>query len=225
VRSSCAGPYNDAVNLYERYVLPRLMDLAMRNKVVEAERARLIPRATGSVLEIGIGSGLNLPFYSRAVERLYAIDPRREMWALARHRLSRVSFPVDFVEASAERIPMNDRTVDTVVTTWTLCSIPDPRLAVLEIARVLRPGGQILFVEHGRAPDPRVVTWQDRLNPLWKRIAGGCNLNRKIDTLLLEGGFSLAESAPSYVTGLKLMTYLYRGVARPVSGSPALASP
>ena len=122
-------------------------------------------------------------------EHLYAIDPRREMWALARHRLSHVPFPVEFVEASAERIPMNDRSVDTVVTTWTLCSIPDPRLAVLEMARLLRSGGQLLFVEHGRAPDPGIVAWQDRLNPLWKRIAGGCNLNRKIDTLLLEGGF------------------------------------
>ena len=213
------------MNLYERYVLPRLIDLAMRNKVVEAERARLIPRATGRVLEIGIGSGLNLPFYGGAVERLYAIDPRRELWALARHRLARVSFPDEFVEASAERIPMNDRSVDTVVMTWTLCSIPEPRLAVLEMERVLRPGGQLLFVEHGLAPDARVVLWQHQLNPLWKRIAGGCNLNRKIDTLLLDGGFRLAESAPSYVTGLKPMTYLYRGVARPVSRSPALVSP
>ena len=224
MRSSRAEPYNDVV-IYERYVLPRLLDLAMRNEVVAAERARLIPRATGTVLEIGIGSGLNLPFYGRAVERLYAIDPRRQMWALARHRLSRVSFPVEFVEASAERIPMNDQTVDTAVTTWTLCSIPDPRLAVLELARVLRPGGQLLFVEHGLAPDSRVVRWQDRLNPLWKRIAGGCHLNRKIDTLLLDGGFRLAESEPSYGTGWKPMTYLYRGVARPVNGSPALASP
>ena len=212
------------MNPYDRYVLPRLIDLAMRNKVAAAERARLIPRATGRVLEIGIGSGLNLPFYGPAVERLHGIDPRRELWAFARQRLERVSFPVEFVEASAEQIPMDDRSVDTVVTTWTLCSIPDARLAVLEIKRVLRSGGQLLFVEHGLAPDPRVVAWQDRLNPIWRRIAGGCNLNRKIDSLLLDGGFRLAESEPAYVSGLRLMTYLYRGVARPQSGAAPSAS-
>jgi ubiquinone/menaquinone biosynthesis C-methylase UbiE len=209
------------MNLYERYVLPRLIDLGMRNKVVTAERARLIPRATGRVLEIGIGSGLNLPFYGPAVEGLYGIDPGRELWALARQRLERVRFPVEFIEASAERIPMDDRSVDTVVTTWTLCSIPDVRLAVLEMKRVLRSDGQLLFVEHGLAPDPRVVARQDRLNPIWRRIAGGCNLNRKIDGLLLDAGFRLAESEQGYVSGLKLMTYLYRGVALPAGEAHA----
>ena len=177
------------MNLYERYVLPRLIDLAMRNKAATAERARLIPLAAGIVLEVGIGSGLNLPFYGSAVERLHGVDPRPELWALARGRLERVSFPIEFIQASAEHVPMGDRTVDTVVMTWTLCSIPDARLALLEMQRVLKPEGRLIFIEHGLAPDPRVVAWQDRLNPVWRRVAGGCNLNRKIDSLLLDAGF------------------------------------
>ena len=152
-RSSPGRPEEGgAVNLYERYVLPRLIDLAMRNQAVKAERARLVPRAAGIVLEVGIGSGLNLPFYGRAVERLYGVDPRRELWALARGRIARVSFPIEFIEASAERVPMGDGSIDTVVTTWTLCSIPEARLALLEMKRLLRPEGQLIFIEHGLAP-------------------------------------------------------------------------
>src|SRR4030095_1670531 len=141
------------------------------SKVATAERARLIPRASGLVLEVGIGSGLNLPLYGAGVERRHAIDPRPHVWALARQRLERVRFPVEFIAASAERIPMADRSVDTVVSTWALCSIPDARGAVLEMKRVLRSGGQLLFVEHGLAPDARVVAWQHRLDPIWTRIS------------------------------------------------------
>ena len=206
------------MNLYERYVLPRLVDLAMRNRASAAERARAIPRAAGIVLEVGIGSGLNLPFYGEAVERIYGIDPRRELWALAQRRSARASSPVEFIHASAERIPMDDGSIDTVVMTWTLCSIPDASLALLEMKRVLKPTGQLIFVEHGRASDPRVVAWQDRLNPVWRRVAGGCNLNRKIDALILGAGFQLTECEQGYGTGPRPMTYLYRGVARPVMG-------
>ena len=207
------------MNLYERYVLPRLIDLAMRNKASRAERARAIPRAAGVVLEVGIGSGLNLPFYGRAVERLYGVDPRRELWALARRRIERAPCPVEFIQASAERIPVGDGSVDTVVMTWTLCSIPDASRALLEMKRVLTPDGQLIFIEHGLAPDSRIVAWQNRLNPIWKRIAGGCNLNRKIDALLLDAGFEITESEQGYGTGPRPMSYRYRGVARPVSGA------
>jgi SAM-dependent methyltransferase len=203
-----------ALNPYERFLLPRLIDLAMRSNVVSAERARVIPLAVGIVLEVGIGSGLNLPYYTGAVERLYGVDPRRESWALARHRLARVSFPIRFIQASAERLPVRDRTIDTVVTTWTLCSIPDPQRALLEMRRVLKPEGRLLFVEHGLAPDTRVVHWQHRLTPMWRRIAGGCHLDRKIDGLILEAGFRFTESAQGYGIGPRPMTYLYRGVAR-----------
>jgi ubiquinone/menaquinone biosynthesis C-methylase UbiE len=207
------------MNLYERYALPRLIDLAMRNKASRAERARAIPRAAGTVLEVGIGSGLNLPFYGRAVERLYGVDPRRELWALAKKRVERAPCPVEFIEASAERIPMGDESIDTVVMTWTLCSIPDAGQALLEMKRVLKPEGQLIFIEHGLAPDPRIVIWQNRLNPLWRRVAGGCNLNRKIDGLILDAGFQFTQSEHGYGTGPRPMAYLYRGAARPVSGA------
>jgi len=204
------------MNLYERYVLPRLIDLAMQNKASRAERARAIPRAAGTVLEVGIGSGLNLPFYRSAVERLYGVDPRRELWTLARKRIERAPCPVEFIQASAERIPMADESIDTVVMTWTLCSIPDAGRALLEMKRVLKPEGQLIFVEHGLAPDPRIVAWQDRLNPVWRRIAGGCNLNRRIDSLILDAGFQFTETEHGYGKGPRTMAYLYRGVARPV---------
>lgn len=216
-RSTSRLKMADAMSLYERYVLPRLIDLAMRNKAVEADRARVIPLAAGTVLEVGIGSGLNLPFYGRAVERLYGVDPRRELWALARERIARAPVPVEFVQASAERIPMGDRSIDTVVMTWTLCSINEPRLALLEVKRILKPGAQLIFVEHGLAPDARVVAWQDRLNPVWRRVAGGCNLNRKIDRLIVDAGFQLTESEQGYGAGPRPMAYLYRGVARPAA--------
>jgi ubiquinone/menaquinone biosynthesis C-methylase UbiE len=204
-----------SMRLYERYVLPRLIDLAMRNKAAVAERARLIPIAAGTVLEVGIGSGLNLPFYARAVRQLYGVDPRRELWALARQRVERAPFPVVYLQASAERIPMADGTVDAVVTTWTLCSIPDARRALREMKRVLGPEGRLLFVEHGLAPDPRVAAWQARLNPAWTRIAGGCNLDRKIDSLVRDAGFRLAEIEQAYGPGPRAMAYVYRGVALP----------
>jgi ubiquinone/menaquinone biosynthesis C-methylase UbiE len=206
------------MNAYERYVLPRLIDLAMRNKAVAAERARAVPRAAGIVLEVGIGSGLNLPFYPGAVERLYGVDPRRELWALARKRVARASVPVAFIQASAERIPVRDASIDTVVMTWTLCSIPEARPALLEMKRILRLEGQLIFIEHGLAPDPRVAWWQDWLNPAWRRVAGGCNLNRDIVALIVDAGFQLTESEQGYGTGPRPMSYLYRGVARPVAG-------
>jgi ubiquinone/menaquinone biosynthesis C-methylase UbiE len=205
------------MNLYERYVLPRLIDLAMRNTASQRERARAIPRAAGTVLEVGIGSGLNLPFYGRAVERLYGVDPRPELWALGRNRIERAPCPVEFIQRSAEQIPLGDESIDTVVMTWTLCSIPDAGRALLEMKRVLRREGQLIFIEHGLAPDPRIVAWQNRLNPVWRRVAGGCNLNRKIDGLLLDAGFEITESEQGYGTGPRPMAYLYRGVARPVS--------
>src|SRR4029453_1821308 len=185
----------------------------------QAERARAIPRAAGTVLEVGIGSGLNLPFYGRTVERLYGVDPRPELWALAEKRIARAPYPLEFIEGSAERIPFGGGGIDTVVMTGALCSTPDAGRALLEMTRVLTPEGQLIFIEHGFAPDPRIVAWQHRLNPVWTRIAGGCNLNRKIEGLLLDAGFEITESEQGYGTGPRPMSYLYRGVARPVRGT------
>ena len=201
------------MGLYAQYVLPRLINLAMQGKTAEADRARLIPMASGKVLEIGIGSGLNLPFYNREVEQLDGLDPSLELWQLARSRAARAPFPVEFIRSSAERIPAGDETFDTVVTTWTLCSIPDPAQALREMKRVLRPGGRFLFIEHGRSPDPGVFAWQNRLNPLWRRLAGGCNLNRGIDALIRDAGFAITWIETGYSDGPPLFTYRFRGVA------------
>lgn len=202
------------MGLYRRWVVPRLTDWSMSNAQVEGERQRLVPRAAGAVLEIGAGTGLNLAFYGPAVERLYALEPSTEMWALAARRVAAVSFPVEPVPASAEAIPLDDRAADTVVTTFTLCSIPDPLRALGEMRRVLKPEGRLLFVEHGRSPERRVAAWQDRLNRPWRALSGGCNLNREIDELLVRAGFQLREIDRGYGEGPRPMVYLYRGVAQ-----------
>ena len=202
------------MSLYAKYILPRLINLAMQNKVAMAERRKFVPLASGTVLEVGVGSGINIPLYGRDVETLLAVDPSLEIWRLALRRVSRAPFPVEFLQCSAEQIPLEDTTVDTVVTTWTLCTIHDPVAALSEMKRVLKPEGQVIFVEHGRAPDARVLAWQNRLNPLWNRIGGGCNLNRKIDDLILEAGLRITRMETGYVRGPKPLTYLYRGLAR-----------
>jgi ubiquinone/menaquinone biosynthesis C-methylase UbiE len=202
------------MNLYERYVLPWLIHLAMRNTVATAERARFVPLASGTVLEVGVGSGLNLPFYGPKVERLYALEPSRELWRMARRRVREANFPVEYRPDPAERIPLDDASADTVVTTWTLCTIPDPAHALGEMKRVLKPEGRLIFVEHGRAPEPGVRGWQDRLSPLWRRVAGGCHLNRPIDELIRGAGFHVGQLEQAYSSGLKPFAYLYKGVAR-----------
>jgi len=203
------------VNIYRKYVLPRLIALAMQNKAVTAERSKLVPRAAGRVLEVGIGSGLNLPFYSRRLEGLCGVDPSIELWRLARRRAESAPFPVEFVKGSAEHLPMDGRSFDTVVTTWTLCSVSDPAQALAEMRRVLRPGGELIFIEHGRSPDRPVAGWQHRLTPLWRRLAGGCNLDRRIDDLIAAAGFSLTELDAGYGQGPRVLAYLYRGRAVP----------
>jgi ubiquinone/menaquinone biosynthesis C-methylase UbiE len=202
------------VNVYEKYLLPWLIHWGMQSKVATAERRRVIPLASGTVLEVGVGSGLNLPFYGPEVQRLYALDPSRELWKMARKRVREVAFPVEFLAASAERIPLEDRSVDTVVSTWTLCTIPDPWLALSEMRRVLKPEGQLIFVEHGRSPDPGVEAWQNRFTPVWKRVAGGCHLNRSIDALIADAGFDITQIERGYRRGPKPMAYLYKGLAQ-----------
>ena len=207
------------MSLYARYVLPRLTDLIMRNKADAAERAKLIPQASGVVLEIGIGSALNVPYYGPTVKRLYGVDPSRELWTIGRRRMKAASFPIEFLPCSAESIPLEDAGVDTVVSTWTLCTIRDPCAALAEVRRVLKPDGYLLFIEHGRAPDTHAQVWQDRLTPLWMRVAGGCHMNRQIDMLISEAGFSFAKIETGYVSGPKVLAYLYRGVAQPQPGA------
>jgi ubiquinone/menaquinone biosynthesis C-methylase UbiE len=208
-----APPKETTVGIYRRFILPRLIDLAMKDKAASARRSELIPRATGSVLEIGIGSGLNLPFYSPTVTHLRGVDPSAELLAMARRKVDRVRFPVELTCESAEQLRVDPRSVDTVVTTWALCSIPNPLKALHEMKRVLKPGGRLLFVEHGHSPDPQVQVWQRRINPVWRRVAGGCNLNRRMDELITAGGFNIVQLQTMYLPGPRPMTYTYEGSA------------
>jgi ubiquinone/menaquinone biosynthesis C-methylase UbiE len=203
------------MGLYRRFVLPRLINFAMKDKAAEARRLELIPRATGVVLEVGIGSGLNLPFYSSEVTEVHGIDPSLELLSMAREKIESLSYTVELICQSAEQLPLDSGSMDTVVTTWTLCSIPDPGTALREMKRVLRPGGILLFVEHGASPDPRVAAWQRRINPIWSRVAGGCNLNRTIDELIKSAGFNIARLQTTYLPGPRPMTYTYEGCACP----------
>jgi ubiquinone/menaquinone biosynthesis C-methylase UbiE len=203
------------MSFYGRHVLPILTHLGMSNRAIAAERTRWIPRAAGVVLEIGVGSGLNVPFYGPNVRKLYALEPSDGLRRMATSRAARAAFPVEFLAAAAEAIPLPAASIEWVVMTWTLCTIGDPGMALREIKRVLRPEGRMLFVEHGRSPDPGVLRWQDRLTPIWRRMAGGCHLNRPIDQVIDDGGFAIEGLERGYIRGPRFGAYLYRGVARP----------
>ena len=203
------------MSFYAKYILPRITDLAMSNPETRRLRAAWIPQARGKVLEAGVGSGLNLEFYSSEVERIYGVDPSVELQRMARKRLGPID--VEFLSQSAEEpLPLANASIDTVVVTWTLCSIAEPQRALQEMKRVLKANGRLIFVEHGRAPDPGVVVWQDRLTPLWKRTCGGCHLNRRIDEMIKEAGFQIPDLTTSYLPGPRPMTYTYQGVAQAI---------
>ena len=198
---------------YERHLLPRLLDLACGGKPIRRQREKVVPQAEGEVLEVGIGTGLNMPFYQRArVRRIVGVDPALQMHPLALRRIQAARLPVELVGLSAERLPLADASFDCVVCTYTLCTIPEPVTALRELARVLRPGGRLLFSEHGRAPDESVRRWQQRLQPLWTPLAGGCQLGRDIPALLAEGGFR-AQVQSRYIPGPRFASYHYWGEA------------
>jgi ubiquinone/menaquinone biosynthesis C-methylase UbiE len=201
------------MSFYEKKVLPHLLNVAMRQGDLAAYRQRVVPAAHGRVLEIGIGSGLNLPFYAAGVDQVIGLDPSLPLLEMARRNASGGVARVALLQASAEAIPLDDASVDTVLTTWTLCSIPDVRTALAEMRRVLKPGGIFLFVEHGRASEKGVARWQDRLTPLWKPVSGGCHLNRPVDALIRNSGFAIQDIATGYMRGPRLVTFMYEGRA------------
>lgn len=204
------------MGFYNRWILPQVIEVAMRQKNFVPFRERTAGAAHGRVLEIGIGSGLNLSSYPAGIETVCGVDPSAELLAKASVRVANVQFPVRLVEASSEKLPLEDRSFDTVVMTFTLCSIPDVGAALLEIRRVLKPEGELLFAEHGRAPDPDVMRWQDRITPVWKRIGGGCHLNRKIDDLVQAAGFRLERLSTGYQKSApRPFSFFYEGSARP----------
>jgi ubiquinone/menaquinone biosynthesis C-methylase UbiE len=204
--------------IYERHVLPWVLDLACGMSTVTRQRTQVVPQAVGRVLEIGIGTGLNLAHYDVVrVESLTGVDPALQMHRLARRRAERAGLDVELIGLSAEeRLPVDDASFDTVVMTYTLCSIPDAVAALREIRRVLAPGGRLLFCEHGRAPDESVQRWQKRLQPWWGPLAGGCQLGRDIPALLREGGFRADGMQEAYLRGApRPLTYNYWGAAVP----------
>jgi len=203
------------MSFYQDRILPHLINLAMRSRFLVPYRKRIIAEAEGRVLEIGIGSGLNLPFYRSQAHEILGLEPSRRLVAMAQRKARQSARVVSFIEGSAEAIPLDDRSIDTVVTTWTLCSIPEAVLALGEMRRVLKPGGQLLFVEHGLSPDTNVRKWQNRLTPIWKRIGGGCHLNRPIRSLVESAGFGVTHLETGYAKGPKPMAYIYEGRARP----------
>jgi len=208
---------SDAVGFYSRYVLPRFIDVGMRNEEMTRLRAAWIPQAHGEVLEVGIGSGLNLPFYSSEVRRVYGVDPSVELQRMARKKVMSKRIEVEFLTQSAEeQLPLADASIDTVVLAWTLCSVPNAAKALQQMKRVLKATGRLIFVEHGRAPEHGIAVWQDRLTPVWKHIGGGCHLNRKIDDLITSAGFRITELKTSYLSGPRAMTYTYQGVAETI---------
>lgn len=202
------------MHVYDRFVLPWLIDLACGLPMVQARRRALLPQAHGRVLEIGLGTGRNLPFYDRQrITQLVGVDPAVHMHTLARRRSARAGLDVELVGLSAEKLPLPSDSFDTVVCTYTLCSIADPAAALSEVARVLKPGGQLMFCEHGLSPQPSVARWQARIEPLWKAMVGGCHLTRNVPRLLQQAGLS-ADCAQGYIPGPRLLAYHFWGHAR-----------
>lgn len=203
------------MGFYTKHILPHVIDLAMRNPAATRLRAEWIPRAAGDVLEVGIGSGLNLPFYTDRVRRVFGLDPSPELRQIAQRRTGPLPIAVEFISQPAESaIPLPSESIDTIVLTWTLCSVREPELVLAQIRRVMKSDARLIFIEHGSAPDKKVQIWQHRLTPVWKRLAGGCELDRRIKTLLCEGGFQILAGQEGYRPGPRTVTFTYRGVAK-----------
>jgi ubiquinone/menaquinone biosynthesis C-methylase UbiE len=202
------------MSLYEKYFLPKLLDCCCGMEGFQKKRAQVIPHASGRVLEIGIGSGLNFDFYDfNKVTEVVGVDPAVSSIAIAKSRASQYNSKISFIETTAESINLESSTFDSVVIGYSLCTIPDPMKALAEAYRLLKPGGSLFFMEHGLAPEPNVQKWQHRISPIWKKIAGGCNLNRNIEEIILAGGFEFRDLKKKYIKGPKIASFIYYGEA------------
>lgn len=203
------------MGLYNKYILPKFINCACGSKPINYQRDKLIPYAKGVVLDIGIGSGLNIPFYNKSnINHLYGLDPSPELLEIAKKVAKTNKLEIEFLECGAESIPLPNNSIDTIVITYTMCTIPDISLSSAEMLRVLKPNGRLLFCEHGLAPDKRVAKWQKIINPVWNKIAGGCNLNRDIPKLIESSGLKILEIEEMYLPSTpKFAGYNYWGVA------------
>jgi ubiquinone/menaquinone biosynthesis C-methylase UbiE len=202
---------------YERNVVPRIVELMCGNSRMQAVRRPALEGLEGEVLEVGFGSGPNVPLYPPAVTKVYAVDPSMTGRKLAAKRLAATEVPVEFVGLDGESIPLDDESVDNALSTFTLCTIPDVERALHEVRRVLRPGGRLFFLEHGLDPDPKVEKWQHRLTPIQRRVAGGCHLDRDIRAVVSEAGLEVEKVANFSLQGPKSFGYMYCGTARKVA--------
>jgi ubiquinone/menaquinone biosynthesis C-methylase UbiE len=208
---------DEIMGLYEKYVVPHIINCACGAKPIRYQRKKVVPQCEGTVLEIGIGTGLNLPYYDASkVTKLIGLDPSESSWKLAGERAKDLSFPVEFIGLPGEQIPLGDASVDTVLVTFSLCTIPDPMQALAGMRRVLKPGGKLVFCEHGAAPDANVAKTQDRINPFWKVVFGGCNLNRRMDQIIESSGFKIDNLETMYLPSTpRFAGFNYWGVAQP----------
>jgi ubiquinone/menaquinone biosynthesis C-methylase UbiE len=203
------------MGFYANHILPIVVERGMKNDVIRKYRPQIPPLATGRVLEIGFGTGMNLPYYSSDIDHLFGLEPSGKLLTKAEELISEANFPVDVIQSGAEDIPLETNSIDTIVTTWTLCSIGQIEEALQEMRRILKPGGRLLFLEHGKAPDEKIARLQRRMTPVFKRLAG-CSLDRPISPLIAEAGFRFLERDEKYFDGPKFLSYHYSGQATPL---------
>ena len=200
---------------YEKFVLPKLLDTCCSTKPINYQRAKVVPNASGNILEIGIGSGLNIPYYTKSkIDKLYGLDPSEELCEMANKNASEYSMDVEILISGAEEIELPSSSIDTVLITYTLCSIISPDDALKEIKRVMKDDAKIIFCEHGKAPDKNISKWQNRINPIWGKIAGGCNINRDIPNIISSAGLKIHNLEQMYLPSTpKIVGYNYWGTA------------
>jgi ubiquinone/menaquinone biosynthesis C-methylase UbiE len=202
------------VNIYEKYCLPHLLNCICNLKVVQEQRKKVVHLAKGQVLEIGMGGGLNIPYYDTdKIDFVWGLEPSEGMRMKAKNNIQNAPFEVRLLGVTSEEIPLDDNSIDSIVLTYTLCTIPDWHTALRQMSRVLKSNGTLIFCEHGAAPTEDVRKWQDRLNPIWNKIAGGCNLNRPIPQLIEQGGFTIQKVESKYNDGPKVASFEYWGTA------------
>jgi len=204
------------MSFYENHCLPHIINFVCGLKEIQEQRGKVIPLAHGRVLEVGMGSGLNIPFYkSENIELVWGLEPSEGMRKKAQSKLKQAPFEIRWLDLPGEEIPLDNDSVDTVVLTYTLCTIPDWKKALQQMHRVLKPGGKLIFCEHGEAPDENIRKWEKRINPVWKKVVGGCNLGRPISRFIEEGGFNIENIESHYLPGPKFAAYNYSGIANP----------